>query len=334
MTGIGELRLGRGTLAHAAPSRTSFLLVVAEPLRNQVLDALGTAPAEVVAADSLEQAELDELFERAPAVDCVVGVGGGVAIDVAKYGAGRLAVPFVAVPTILSTTAYINPLAVLREGGRSVMVPAPGPASVVVDIDVLEQAPRELNVAGLGDILSCHTALHDWRSSSEAGDTDHPWDDRAARQARLLVDSVAAHAGDFRVMNERALKLLVDMHIEVVDICETLGHARPESGSEHLLVEAIEEVTGRAFLHGPIVGLGIDVMSELQRNDRDDIVALMDEIGLGHTPQANGVTRPELEQALELLGRPDGPRRPGTIVDDVRLDAARIAELVGARSFA
>lgn len=334
MTGIGELCIGRGTLVRALSSRGPYLLVVAEPLRDQVVSSLTAPPVDIVVASSLEQAELDELFDRVPAVDCVAGVGGGVAIDVAKYGAGRLGVPLIAVPTILSTTAYINPLAVLRDGGRSVMVPAPGPAAVIVDLDVLERAPTELNVAGLGDILSCHTALHDWRLAPDDGDGAHPWDACAAHQARLLVESISAHADHFRVMNERALKLLVDMHIEVVDICEGLGHARPEAGSEHLLVEAIEEVTGRAFLHGPIVGLGIDVMSELQGNDHDGIVTLMDEVGLGHSPRAVGVTRSELEQALTRLAHPDGPLRGKSSVDAADLGDARIAELVASRSFA
>jgi len=334
VTGIAELRLGRGTLVPALSASDPYLLVVAEALRDQVVGSLTTPPVEVVVASSLEQRDLDELFDHAPAVDCVAGVGGGVAIDVAKYGAGRLGVPLIAVPTILSTTAYINPLAVLRDAGRSVMVPAPGPAVVVVDFDVLQRAPRELNVAGLGDILSCHTALYDWRLAVDDGVVVHPWDARAARQARLLVESISAHADDFRAMNERGLKLLVDMHIEVVDICEGLGHARPEAGSEHLLVEAIEEVTGRAFLHGPIVGLGIDVMSELQGNDHEPIVALMDEVGLGHSPQAVGVVRTELEQALTRLAHPDGPPRLRSVVDDAGLDDVRIAELVDSRSFA
>jgi glycerol-1-phosphate dehydrogenase [NAD(P)+] len=322
MTGIGELRIGRGTLGPALSAREPYLLVVPEGLRDEVVGRLAVAPVGVVIASSLEQVELDELFDRAPAVDCVAGVGGGVAIDVAKYGAGRLGVPLVAVPTILSTTAYINPLAVLREGGRSVMVPAPGPAAVIVDLDVLERAPTRLNVAGLGDILSCHTALYDWQLTAGDDDAAQPWDERAA------------HADDFRVMNERALKLLVDLHIEVVDICEGLGHARPESGSEHLLVEAIEELTGRTFLHGPIVGLGIDVMSELQDNEHEVIVALMDEIGLGHSPEANGVSRLELEQALTHLSRLDGPPRFRSVVDESRLDEERIAELLATRSFA
>jgi glycerol dehydrogenase-like iron-containing ADH family enzyme len=334
VTAIGELRIGRGTLGPALSAREPYLLVVPEDLRDEVLSGLAVPPVDVVIASSLEQAELDELFDQVPAVDCVAGVGGGVAIDVAKYGAGRLGVPLVAAPTILSTTAYINPLAVLRDGGRSVMVPAPGPAAVIVDLDVLERAPTRLNVAGLGDILSCHTALFDWNLTAHDVTADQPWDERAARQCRLLVDSIAAHADDFRVMNERALKLLVDMHIEVVDICEGLGHARPESGSEHLLTEAIEELTGRTFLHGPIVGLGIDVMSELQGNDHEVIVALMDEIGLGHSPEANGVTRLELEQALTHLAHPDAPPRFRSVVDDARLDEARIAELVASRSFA
>jgi glycerol-1-phosphate dehydrogenase [NAD(P)+] len=334
MTGIGELRIGRGTLGPALSTREPYLLVVPEGLRDEVVGRLAVAPVGVVIASSLEQVELDELFDRAPAVDCVAGVGGGVAIDVAKYGAGRLGVPLVAVPTILSTTAYINPLAVLREGGRSVMVPAPGPAAVIVDLDVLERAPTRLNVAGLGDILSCHTALYDWQLTAGDDDAAQPWDERAARQARLLVESISAHADDFRLMNERALKLLVDLHIEVVDICEGLGHARPESGSEHLLVEAIEELTGRTFLHGPIVGLGIDVMSELQGNEHEVIVALMDEIGLGHSPEANGVSRLELEQALTHLSRLDGPPRFRSVVDESRLDEERIAELLATRSFA
>jgi len=334
VTRIGELRIGRGTLGPALSTRQPYLLVVPDDLRDEVLSRLAAPPVEVVIASSLEQSDLDELFDRVPGVDCVAGVGGGVAIDVAKYGAGRLGVPLVAVPTILSTTAYINPLAVLREAGRSVMVPAPGPEAVIVDLDVLERAPTRLNVAGLGDILSCHTALYDWRLTANDSAAEQPWNERAARQCRLLVDSIAAHADDFRVMNERALKLLVDMHIEVVDICEGLGHARPESGSEHLLVEAIEELTGRTFLHGPIVGLGIDVMSELQGNDHEVIVALMDEIGLDHSPEANGVTRLELEQALTHLAHPDGPPRFRSVVDDARLDDARIAELVASRSFA
>jgi glycerol-1-phosphate dehydrogenase [NAD(P)+] len=329
-----ELRLGRGTLEQAWSSDGPYLLVVAAPLHDEVLAALSVPPADVLVAGSLERGDLDELFDHAVAVDGVVGVGGGVAIDVAKYGAGRLGVPLVAAPTILSTTAYINPLAVLRDGGHSVLVPAPGPTTLVVDFDVLERAPLALNVAGLGDILSCHTASFDWALAAKGGGGDHPWDAGAARQAALLIEWISAHAADFRVMNERALKLLVDLHIEVVDICKRLGHARPEAGSEHFLVEAIEELTGRTFLHGPIVGLGIDVMSELQGNDHAGIVALMDEIGLGHSPQANGVTRPELEAALAQLADPTSARRVRTIIDEGVLADARSAALVASRAFA
>jgi glycerol dehydrogenase-like iron-containing ADH family enzyme len=149
----------------------------------------------------------------------------------------------------------------------------------------------------------------------------------------LLVESVAAHAGDFRLMNERALKLLVDMHIEVVDICQGLGHARVEAGSEHLLVEAIEETTARAFLHGPIVALGIEVMSGLQGNDRDRIVSVMDEVGLPHSPRENGVARSELVEALRRLAHSDEPPRWHSVVDYADLEG-RIDELVEPLAFA
>lgn len=333
MNRIGELRIGRGILAPALADAGRCLLVVAEPLLDEALASFAVPPTQVVIAATLEQSELDTIFEQAPAVDRVTGVGGGVALDVAKYGAGRLGVPFVAVPTILSTTAWVNPLAVLRDGTRSLMVPAPSPETIVVDLAVLGRAPRELNIAGLGDVLSCHTALHDWRLAVDDGRDAHPWDERAARQAQLLVESVAAHAGDLRVMNDRALKLLVDMHIEVVDICQELGHARAEAGSEHLLVEAIEETTGRSFLHGPIVGLGIDVMSELQGNAHDRIVSVMDEVGLPHSPRENGLARSELVDALTLLAHSDEPPRWHSVVDYAELGAGRIEELVGSLAF-
>jgi hypothetical protein len=75
-------------------------------------------------------------------------------------------------------------------------------------------------------------------------------------------------------------------------------------------------------------------MSELQGNDHDGIVTLMDEVGLGHSPRAVGVTRSELEQALTRLAHPDGPLRGKSSVDAADLGDARIAELVASRSFA
>jgi glycerol-1-phosphate dehydrogenase [NAD(P)+] len=333
---IGELRLGRHTLASGLSTAGRVLLVVAEPVRAEVVQSLDRPPEHVIVASTLERSELDALFAAAPEVDCIAGVGGGVAIDVAKYGALQLGLPVISTPTILSTTAYINPLSVLREEGRSVFVATPPPSLVLVDLDVLQRAPVELNVAGLGDILSCHTATQDWRLAVDDGDATHPWDAAAARQAQLLVESIAAHAADFRVMNERALKLLVDMHIEVVALCEEIGHTRPETGSEHLLAEAVEEVTSRSFLHGPIIGLGIDLMSELQDNDHDAVCATMAEIGLSYSPKDVGVSRPDLEDALRRLWAGAHGAAPWKSIVDYSpgLDDGRIAELLDRRVFA
>jgi glycerol dehydrogenase-like iron-containing ADH family enzyme len=59
------------------------------------------------------------------------------------------------------------------------------PQVVFVDLGVLNAAPRELNVSGLGDVLCFHTAHHDWALATRAGKAGRfPYDKDIAAQAR------------------------------------------------------------------------------------------------------------------------------------------------------
>ena len=50
-------------------------------------------------------------------------------------------------------------------------------------------------------------------------------------------------------------------------LCLRVGHSGPEEGSEHYFAYAAEALTGRSFVHGEIVGLGVVLMSGLQGRD-------------------------------------------------------------------
>lgn len=65
----------------------------------------GKNPAGLVVASSLEESVLDEEVARLGDVACVVGVGGGTAIDAAKYIAWKRDVPLVLAPTALTVDA-------------------------------------------------------------------------------------------------------------------------------------------------------------------------------------------------------------------------------------
>lgn len=43
------------------------------------------------------------------------------------------------------------------------------PDPLVVDYDIIRIAPIELNVAGIGDLLSIHTASFDWENAQKHG---------------------------------------------------------------------------------------------------------------------------------------------------------------------
>jgi len=49
-----------------------------------------------------------------------------------------------------------------------------------------------------------------------------------------------------------------------VELCNQVGHARPEEGSEHYFAYSVENLMGHGLPHGDLVGPGILIMAKLQ----------------------------------------------------------------------
>jgi glycerol-1-phosphate dehydrogenase [NAD(P)+] len=110
-----------------------------------------------------------ELFRNLPGrVDAVIGIGGGKALDVAKYIAflGRLR--YYAVPTSLSNDGFCSPQSSLTIGGKRKSLPAALPHGVVVDTAVCLSAPTALWLSGVGDLVAKVTAVADWKLAFHA----------------------------------------------------------------------------------------------------------------------------------------------------------------------
>lgn len=302
MLNIQMVEYGPGALK-SLPSlldENAFVLTQPDPWRavcGQVGQSL--SPGRVEDVQSVYEHDLDQWAQRAQPYNTIFGVGGGMAIDAAKYVSWKTGKPLIQVPTIISTDAFATEAIGVRASDNRVRYI--GHAEVqrlLVDFDLLRASPGGLTTAGAGDILSCHTACRDWEIAVEDGVLEHPLNTAALRRARKLVDRIAEYAGEIRALTDLGLKVLLDCHLEIVEICQPMGHFRAEEGSEHFLFYKIEHLMRRPFVHGQIVGLGIALMSHLQGNRVQDMIDLMRELGIDWQPKAMQIPETVLREAL------------------------------------
>jgi glycerol-1-phosphate dehydrogenase [NAD(P)+] len=251
--------------------------------------------------DSMEVATLDRQVEAAPQVDCVLAIGGGQAIDLGKYLSWKRGCRLVTVPTVISVDAFVTPAAAVRKNHRVEYVGTASPDPLVIDYNLIRTAPPQLNLAGVGDLLSIHTATFDWEIAHRAGKDQLRFSASDVVQARRILAQVEKSADEIASLSNDGLREIVEGYIAVNQICLPRGHYRAEEGSEHFLFYELEERTKRSFVHGHIVGLGIYLMSRLQENGVSQITALMDRIGLRYHPAELGISRQVLRESLLAL---------------------------------
>ena len=91
------------------------------------------------------------------AAGVLIGAGGGKALDAARATAAELGLPFVSCPTLASTDAPCSAVSVIyTESGtvEAIRILPRNPILVLVDTQVIVQAPPRLLVSGMGDALA------------------------------------------------------------------------------------------------------------------------------------------------------------------------------------
>ena len=201
--------------------------------------------------------------------EVVYSVGGGLTADAAKYFATKTGLPLVAIPTALSVDAFITAASGIRRNGCVYYVETKTPENLILDLDVISAAPPAIRAAGLTDVMSIATGSWDWKFAEEnkknpPGMEFISWVyDNAQSILQGVMDCAeAAGRGD-----RQGLKCLYDCLAMEVQLCNQIGHARPEEGSEHYFAYCAEQFTGPGWPHGDLVGPGILLMAERQGQD-------------------------------------------------------------------
>lgn len=289
---------GRGATNNVACDVGTFVVCTMEIPWKLTKDSIGATPLAVIMVVSMEESVIEHQLATVPECDTFIGIGGGQAIDLAKYFSWKLEKRLITIPTVLSVDAFVTPSAAVRRGNEVVYLGEASPDPLVIDYDLIRTAPVELNVAGIGDLLSIHTATFDWEYAQEHGQSEFEFSPSAIAKAREVLDKVKDKVDDIAAVTDEGIKAIVDGYMEVNSICIPAGHYRVEEGSEHYVFYAMEKKYQCPFIHGHIVGLGIFIMSRLQQNKPDEITKFMDHVGLHYHPAQMGLTKEGVEEVL------------------------------------
>lgn len=266
------------------------------PLQERVARALEGQGIEAVAWLEVSDTDVGSAarwFASLPGeTRAVVGVGGGKALDVAKYVGflGRL--PYYAVPTSLSNDGFCSPQASLTVRGKRRSLPAALPFGVVIDTAVCRDAPRVLTLSGVGDLVAKFTAVRDWKIAFHR--TGEPVNDFAALLSDGSIHGLLSHPR-FDLDGIRLLATSLLQNGIAMEIC---GSSRPASGSEHLISHALDARSARPRLHGLQVGVATYLVSLLQGGHTDRIAGLFDVTGFWDAIAEDPFSRSEWLQAI------------------------------------
>ena len=253
---------------------------------------------------TLELAELETSADALPPCAAIIGLGGGQALDVAKFFAWRKGLPLFQVPTATTVNAPFGHRSGVRDRGRVRYLGWAIPEAVYIDFDVIGSAPSMLNRSGVGDVLCYHTARRDWELADRLGRTEPKWpfDPALIADAATVMGSVVDALDEIHDGTEAGIRALVLAHRWGGTTFHDSGWVpRHIEGVDHFVFYNLERITGRHFIHGQPVGLGIVAGSVLQDNEPERMAADLARAGVDIRPEAMGVTWDDVGEALRTL---------------------------------
>lgn len=250
--------------------------------------------------ETMEESALLGCMQKLPQFDVTIGLGGGMAVDCAKYFAWKAEKETYLIPTIISVDACFSYPIAVRINNNVTYIGEKIPNRIYVDYDIVKSAPIALNRFGLGDVLSCYTALYDWKTMCDVDKAIMNQD--YYNKAQSILDELFENPEEIYNATEKGIQMIMSGYKWVGETSYSCGYCFFEEGSEHYFAYALESITGLHLAHGQLVCLGIYVMSKFQEEGRQHKIGrLLKQAGIDIKPESIGITYENIEKTLSIL---------------------------------
>ena len=263
-----------------------------------------------------------------PACDMLLAVGSGVINDICKVVGKAVGKPSAVIGTAPSMDGYASNSSSMEVNHVKVSLYNHAPVGILLDTEILSQAPMRMLWAGLGDMIAKYIAVCEWRISHLV--TGEYYCGEIAEMMRTAVKKVVSAADGIAKRDPDAIGAIAEGLIIAGVAMAYAEISRPASGLEHYFSHMWEmmalERNQPYDLHGIQVGVGTVLCMKLYETiptivpDRAKAEAHMrafsPEKWEAHVRRVFGKTADEII-AIEQKTRKNSPERHQKRLDNI-----------------
>ena len=272
----------------------------------------------------------------------IVGAGGGKVLDTARAVAADLGLPVVNCPTVASSDAPCSALSVIytEEGVfQEYRFYRKNPDLVLVDTQVIAQAPPRLLTAGMGDALATWfeaktCVAGSVRNMRGGGSTASALALAELCYRTLLADGPAA----LQAVSAQAVTPALERLVEANTLLSGLGFESSGLAAAHAIHNGLTAAhETHAYFHGEKVAFGLLVQLVLEgapRTTIEEVLGFSSEVGLPITLADIGLTNMPRDRLTPIAVRATAPgetihNEPFEVTPDMVADAILAADAIG-----